>query len=85
MDEQSPLLYGHINNVNDDSTDQNSLSQLNKYFKWAIPSQETVYERKDRMYSIYLCYLCMFFSSVSYTITISSMWPFLQEVNNKNQ
>lgn len=48
---------------------------------WAIPSQETVAERKDRYSSIRLCYFVMFLSSVSFTISISSMWPFLQEID----
>ncbi len=82
MNEKSPLLRSQIKNINSDSNDQNSFSEANRHFKWVIPSEETVKERKDRMFSIYLCYLCMFFSSVSYTITISSMWPFLQQVIN---
>lgn len=51
---------------------------------WAIPSQETLAERKDRYFSIRLCYFVMFLSSVSFTISISSMWPFLQEVIQTN-
>ena len=49
-------------------------------FIWAIPSQESEEGYKDRFFSIKICYVLMFMSAVSFTITISSMWPYLQIV-----
>lgn len=54
---------------------------IRQRYKYAIPSQESEEQIKDRFISIKICYVAMFLSAVSFTITMSSMWPFLQEID----
>ncbi|CAF0817949.1 unnamed protein product [Brachionus calyciflorus] len=83
MNERSPLLKGY------GSSDSPSLPKFitnpnlnsKQRIRFAIPSQETEEANRDRFFSIKVCYVCMFLSAVSFTITISSMWPFLQIID----
>jgi hypothetical protein len=79
MHERTRLL----NNRKTNSVHQSEFSadrNANGKVTFVLPSLETEAVYKDRLFSIRLCYICMFLSSVSFTICISSMWPFLQIV-----
>ena len=73
MDERTRLL-------NNSSINNDLLTNKREKVTFVLPSLETEAVYKDRLFSIRLCYVCMFLSSVSFTICISSIWPFLQIV-----
>jgi hypothetical protein len=76
MDERTRLLNN--SSINTDFLANNENKREKVIF--VLPSLETEAIYKDRLFSIRLCYICMFLSSVSFTICISSIWPFLQIV-----
>ena len=79
MHERSRLLNGKTNSVHQSEFNVNR--NENGKVTFVLPSLETEAVYKDRLFSIRLCYVCMFLSSVSFTICISSIWPFLQIVS----
>ena len=76
MHERTRLLKNQSHSIN-----QPELVNNNGKVTFVLPSLESETVYKDRLFSIRLCYICMFLSSVSFTICISSIWPFLQIVN----
>ncbi|RNA24089.1 Major facilitator superfamily domain-containing 8 [Brachionus plicatilis] len=82
MDEHSPLLKNYGSSINQQLPKYITRPKIkNQSFRFCIPSQETEKEKRDRFFSIKVCYVCMFLSAVSFTITISSIWPFLQIID----
>ena len=81
MNERSPLLNGSINDGGILPKYMSNPKNKRK-FQYAVPSQESEEQTKDRFFSIRICYLVMFLSSVSFTISITSMWPYLLIVLN---
>ena len=75
MDERTRLLNN--SSINSELFTQNKRENVT----FILPSLETEAVYKDRLFSIRICYVCMFLSSVSFTICISSIWPFLQIVS----
>ncbi len=79
MSETDPLIS---DNSTSNFTRQlfSNTNNTNNNFIWVIPAIEDEKTHKDRFFSIRLCYFVIFITSVSFTICISSMWPFLQIV-----
>jgi hypothetical protein len=81
MNEKTPLLNGA--SINDGGvlpkfiSNPNNQTRNKMKFQYAVPSQESEQATKERFISIRICYLVMFLSSVSFTISITSMWPYL--------
>jgi hypothetical protein len=75
MNERSPLL---LNSINDENTKTSATKKRN--FKWVALAHEDEQTRKDRFNSIRIGYIIMLMTSISFTISISSTWPFLQIV-----
>lgn len=86
MDERSPLIKPQSYSINDSATSTIPIYDNDRkkktHFTFVLPALEDEKTHKDRYFSIRLCYICMFLSSVSFTICISSIWPFLQIVSS---
>ena len=78
MDENTRLLRSDIN---DNDVLPTFIDTSKRNFTWVSIATEDEEGHRDRYFSIRICYLVMLLSSISFTICISSMWPFLQIVN----
>jgi hypothetical protein len=82
MDERTKLINQQSYSLNNSQSNIFNDGTKRKHVTFILPSLENEATHRDRFFSIRLCYICMFLSSVSFTICMSSMWPFLQIVSN---
>jgi hypothetical protein len=75
MDETSPLILKQDNRREFPAPSSSKRSVVR-----ILPSLEDDTARKDRYFSIRIGYICMFATSVSFTVCISSTLPFLKIV-----
>ncbi|CAF1544679.1 unnamed protein product [Rotaria magnacalcarata] len=72
-DEQSSLLDSQVHYSTNSTREDFTRSRSSTFFN------ETT--KKDRFRDIRICYFGMFVSSIVFSITVSSLWPFLQIVD----